>query len=141
MTALVHFVAAAGLGVALSASLPSVSLAADTGAASCGQLTFVQRRVVEKADQGMDALRQYVFVTRGTHNLYLMDVALVLDDWRAKARCAEQAATADAKPEQHGATQTGTSQAPVLALTCRSKCPREPWPPRWPPSFPPVFLG
>lgn len=96
MTALVHFVAAAGLGVALSASLPSASLAAGTGAASCGQLTFVQKRVVEKADQGIDALRRYVFLTRGTHNLYLMDVALVLDDWRAKARCAEQAEKAAA---------------------------------------------
>ena len=103
MQALVHVVAAAGLGVVLSASLPSVSLAAEP-AASCPQLTFVQRRVVEKADQGMEALRQYVFVTRGTHNLYLMDVALVLDEWRAKARCQEPAATV-AEAEQRSAAK------------------------------------
>lgn len=106
MTALVHFVAAAGLGVALSASLPSASLAADTGATACGQLTFVQKRVVEKADQGIDALRRYVFLTRGTHNLYLMDVALVLDDWRAKARCKEPAVTAGAEPEPRSVAKT-----------------------------------
>lgn len=105
MQALVHIVAAAGLGVALSASLPTVSLAAEP-AASCPQLTFVQRRVVEKADQGMEALRQYVFITRGTHNLYLMDVALVLDDWRAKARCKEPAVTAGAEPEPRSVAKT-----------------------------------
>ena len=94
MQALVHIVAVAGLGVALSAALPGASLAADNGATSCGQLTFVQKRVVEKADQGIDALRQYLFVTRGMHNLYIMDVAVELDGWRAKAHCAEQAARA-----------------------------------------------
>lgn len=99
MQALVHFVAAAGLGVALSASLPSVSLAAETGAAACGQLTFVQRRVVEKADQGVDALRNYLWMTRGIHNLYIMDVAKDLDAWRAKARCAEQPAPSAAASE------------------------------------------
>ena len=93
MQALVLIVAAAGLGVALSAAVPTASLAADT-ATACGSLTFVQRHVVEKADQGVDALRQYIFITRGTHNLYMMDVALLLDGWRAKARCAEQAAQA-----------------------------------------------
>lgn len=105
MQALVHIVAVAGLGIALSASLPSVSLAADNGATSCGQLTFVQKRVVEKADQGIDALRQYLFVTRGMHNLYIMDVALVLDDWRAKARCKEPAVAA-AEPEQRSVAKT-----------------------------------
>lgn len=95
MKGLVHIVAAVVLGVALSASLPSVSVTAEP-AATCAKLAFVGRRVVEKADQGIDALRQYVFVTRGTHNLYIMDVALVLDDWRAKARCAEQAEKAAA---------------------------------------------
>jgi len=93
MQALVHIVAAAGIGVAVSAALPTASLAAET-TASCPSLTFVQRRVVEKADQGIDALRQYIFVTRGTHNLYMMDVATQLDAWRAKARCAEQATQA-----------------------------------------------
>lgn len=90
MKRLVHIVAAVGLGVALSASLRSVSVTAEP-AATCAKLTFVERRVVEKAGQRIDVLRQYVFVTRGTHNLYIMDLALMLDDWRAKARCAEQA--------------------------------------------------
>ena len=105
MQALVHIVAAAGLGAALSAALPTASVAAET-AASCQSLTFVQRRVVEHADQGVDSLRQYLFITRGTHNLYMMDVATQLDVWRAKARCAEKAADAAVARETESVAKT-----------------------------------
>jgi len=65
-------------------------------ASSCKPLTHVQRRVVEKADQGVEALRDYVFVTRATHQLDMMEIAAKLDGWRVEARCAERLADAAA---------------------------------------------
>lgn len=105
MQAIVHIVAVAGLGVALSAALPTASVAAEA-AASCPSLTFVQRRVVEQADQGVDALRRYLFITRATHDLYMMDVAAELDAWRAKARCAQKVADTDVARETQTVAKT-----------------------------------
>jgi hypothetical protein len=88
MYSLVRCIAVAGFGAALSVSLASPAVAAD---APCKSLGYVQKRVVEKADQGIDALRNYVFVTRGIHQLDMAEIAGSLDDWRATARCAKVA--------------------------------------------------
>lgn len=89
MNAFVRCLATAGFGAALSVSLMAPSLAAD---APCKSLDRVQVRVVEKADQGVDALREYVFITRGIYQLDMAEVAESLDGWRASARCAKLAA-------------------------------------------------
>ncbi|MEO8525206.1 MAG: hypothetical protein ABI460_10845 [Caldimonas sp.] len=59
----------------------------------------MQARVVEKADQGVDALRDYIFITRGIHQLDMAEVAESLDSWRASARCAKLAAEQAASRE------------------------------------------
>ncbi len=89
MNAFVRCFTAAGLGAALSVSVVTPSAAAD---ARCKSLGYVQARVVEKADQGVDALRDYIFIRRGIHQLDMAEVADSLDDWRASARCAKVAA-------------------------------------------------
>ena len=90
MYAFVRSLAAAAFGAALSVSLVSPSVAADK-AAPCKSLSYVQARVVEKAEQGVDALRDYVYITRGIHQLDMMQVASSLDAWRADVRCAKLA--------------------------------------------------
>lgn len=89
MNAFVRCFAAAGCGAALSVSLVTPSVAAD---APCKALAYVQARVVEKADVGVEALRDYITITRGIHQLDMNEVAASLDAWRASARCAKVAA-------------------------------------------------
>lgn len=79
--------AIAGLCAVLGAG---PAFAADSTASSCKPISAVHKRVVEKADEGVDALRNYVFITRGIHNFYMEDMAKSLDGWRADARCAQQ---------------------------------------------------
>ena len=58
----------------------------------CAALTPVQVKVVEKADEGVDALRRHLYITQGIHQLDMMEVAGSLDAWRAAARCAQRVA-------------------------------------------------
>jgi hypothetical protein len=88
MTALARCLCAAGLGASFLASLPGTALAADTsGASSCAPLGQVQRRVVQRAEMGVDALRDFVFVTRRIYALNMMEIAGSLDDWLERAHC------------------------------------------------------
>ncbi len=89
MNAFVRCLAGTACGAVLSVSLAGPAVAAD---APCKALGYVQKRVVQKADQGIDALRDYVFITRGIHQLDMGEIAVSLDDWRASARCAKLAA-------------------------------------------------
>jgi len=69
------------------------ALVAPAGAAeTCTALMPVQAKVVEKADEGVEALRRYLSITQGIHQLDMMDVAASLDGWRAAARCAQRVA-------------------------------------------------
>ena len=61
-------------------------------AETCAALMPVQVRVVEKADEGVDALRRYIAISQGIHQLDMMDVATTLDAWRAAVRCAQRVA-------------------------------------------------
>jgi hypothetical protein len=61
-------------------------------------LTSLQRRLVDKADQGVDSLRAFIVRTRTIHQLDMLDVAESLGAWRAAAECAKQ--VADARPKQ-----------------------------------------
>ena len=89
MNAFVRCLAGTAFGAVLSVSLAGPAVAAD---APCTSIGYVQKRVVEKADQGIEALRNYVFVTRGIHQLDMAEIAGSLDGWRASARCAKLAA-------------------------------------------------
>lgn len=89
MNPFVRSLAGTAVSAVLSVSLAGPAVAAD---APCKSLGYVQKRVVEKADQGIDALRNYVFVTRGIHQLDMAEIAVSLDGWRASGRCAKLAA-------------------------------------------------
>jgi hypothetical protein len=70
--------AAAADGEAIAAAT-TVAAASAVPASACTpiRLTYVQQRVLERADQGVGPLRQYVFNTRSIHMLDLQDTA----DW------------------------------------------------------------
>ena len=88
MTAVTRCLGVAGLGASLLLSLPAATWAADAGAsASCAPLSYVQKRVVQKAEVSVDALRDYVYITRGVHHLDMMEIAASLDNWLASAHC------------------------------------------------------
>jgi len=103
MLSFTHRFAVVYLGAALSLSLPGPSSAADE--ATCKPLGPMQAAVVGHADQGVDALRRYVFISRGIHQLDMMEVAGSLDAWQAQARCAKQVAE-QAKAQAPVALQT-----------------------------------
>ena len=90
MKAFVRFLAAAGIGAALSAPV-ATSFAADAQV-SCSGLGHAQQRVLENADQGIDVLRRYVIITRPVHGISMVEVAESIDTWRAKAQCSVKAA-------------------------------------------------
>jgi len=86
----------AGLGAMLCLALPGAASAADTGgpmanSASCAPLGVVERRIVAKAQVGVEALRDFVFITRGVYALNLTDVAAHLDNMLMSAHCAGMA--------------------------------------------------
>ena len=104
MLAYVRCLAVAGFGAALCASV-TTSVAAEQGV-SCTGLGYAQRRVLEHADQGVDALRRYVIITRSVHQISMVDVVESLDDWRAKAKCTKESAADASAP-----AATTTAQA------------------------------
>ena len=84
-------------------------LAAPAEAAGpCKALLPEQVKVVEQADQGVDALRRYIVVTQGIHQLNMLDVATKLDGWRAEVRCAQRVAA-----------EKGSSAPTSVAVTIR----------------------
>ena len=84
-------VAVCAAATLLLGSAPALGAALDSAAHSCAlpQLAapYVQRRVVEKAAQGIVPLRQYLWSTRMIHRLDVMQTVAWLDE----ARAAEQA--------------------------------------------------
>jgi hypothetical protein len=86
----------AGLGATLCLALPGAGFAADTSgamaaASSCPSLGYVERRIVSKAQIGVEAVRDYVYITRGVHGLGMVDVVAHLDSWLDAAHCAGMA--------------------------------------------------
>ena len=79
--------------VNFATALSLATLASPAEAAGpCNALLPVRAKLVEQADQGVDALRRYIVVTQGIHQLNIHDVAARLEGWRADVRCAKQAA-------------------------------------------------
>ena len=70
---------------------PSVDVAAATTAWACdpGQKGFVERRILAKAEQGFDAVRGYVYITRSIHQLDLLKTL----DWIVAQRAGRGACT------------------------------------------------
>jgi hypothetical protein len=76
------------------------ALAADPAPSACKPLSNLNKRLVERADQGVDALRTYVYITRGIYQLNMDEVADSLEGWRANAGCVRQQKVAAATMPQ-----------------------------------------
>ena len=72
---------------------------AQDAAPTCKSVTQLQRRIVERADQGIDSLRSFVHMTEFVHGVGMEDVRQSLDGWRAAVECQQQAARAAATVE------------------------------------------
>ena len=89
-----HCTACFTLAAVLSAVAAGPAAAADAAssmAAACHAPTQLQSRLVAKADEGVDNLRDFVFSRRAILRIDLMEVASSLDSWRAGAECVRQA--------------------------------------------------
>ena len=95
-----HCIAGATLAGLLSAVIPGPAAAADAAApAACHAPTALQSRLVAKADEGVDVLRNFVFSRRAILRVDMMEVGASLDTWRAGVECVRQA------QEAHDAAQ------------------------------------
>jgi hypothetical protein len=96
-----HCIACGTLAAALSAvtALPAAAAdAASSGASACHAPTALQARLVAKADEGVDTLRDFVFTRRNILRVDMMEIGASLDNWRAGIECVRQAEAArDAK--------------------------------------------
>ena len=80
------------LSLGLFAALGCGTAWADPVDAGCGSVSGVQRKIVDRADQGMERLQGYMNITRGVHGIDMAEVAGSLDTWRATVRCQEAVA-------------------------------------------------
>jgi hypothetical protein len=83
----------------VAATLPCMAGEVQDTAASCKSVTNLQKRIVERADQGMDSLRSFVRMTNIIHGVGMVDVKESLDDWRSAVECQQRVARAAAKVE------------------------------------------
>jgi hypothetical protein len=88
--------AVAGIGAALSAFV-TTSVAAEKSV-TCTGLRHAENRVLERSYQGVDALRRYVLITRPVHQISMVDVVQMLEEWRAQAQCTTHTAGDAATP-------------------------------------------
>lgn len=91
-----HAVAGTALAGILSLVVAGPAAAADatSSTAACHAPTALQSRLVAKADEGVDVLRDFVFSRRNMLQLNMLEVGASLDNWRAGAECVRQAEAA-----------------------------------------------
>jgi hypothetical protein len=83
---------------ALAALSSGAAMAQTTSSTTCGpQLTHLQERLYQKAGEGPEALREFMFIRRGILQLDVSETA----DWagavsQARATCMKQSAQAEA---------------------------------------------
>jgi hypothetical protein len=82
--------AAIGAALCVFAVPASANSQVDVATASCQPLATLQQRIVDNADQGMDALRRFVWRTKFIYGVDMIDVRESLDAWRARKACARQ---------------------------------------------------
>ncbi len=77
-------------------ALSSASSWAQQTAAQCKSVTSVQKRIVQRADQGVESLRGFVRTTDIVYHINMVDVRDSLDAWRAALDCQQRVARAAA---------------------------------------------
>ncbi|MEO8923122.1 MAG: hypothetical protein ABI330_09925 [Caldimonas sp.] len=92
-----NFITIRSIAVASTFGVASIaSLAQTTAPAPCSGtvLSAFQKHVVAKSEQGVDALRDYLFITRGIYNVSMDEAVAMLDRQReARRSCMAVAAT------------------------------------------------
>ncbi len=101
------------------ALLASTASQAQDAQRACGSVTSLQKRVVERADQGIESLRSFVWMVRSTHGIDMQDVKTGLDQWRATVTCQKEVAAAEAAADvaKADAPTTDESAAQVVAAS------------------------
>ena len=87
------------LAAVLIAFGPTAAVAADDATPAVGAChvpTPLQRRLVAKADEGMEPLRKFIDGRRAILHLDMKEVVDSLDGWRADIACVRQAEAARA---------------------------------------------
>jgi len=93
MNAFLRRFAPAALGATLPLVFVGVAAAADAPT-GCRTSDPMRTSVMRKADEGVDALRRYVTMTRGIHQMDMATVSESIDRWRAEAGCPGRVAAA-----------------------------------------------
>jgi hypothetical protein len=102
------------------ALLASTASQAQDAQHTCGSVTFLQKRIVERADQGIEPLRDFVWSRRGTYGIGMEDVKTGLDTWRANVSCQKEvAAAAAAATVAKEETHDDTAPSPQVAAAGR----------------------
>ena len=92
-----HCIACGTLAAAVLAVTAAPAAAADAAsplASACRAPSPVQARLVAKADEGVDVLRDFVFSRRNILRVDMLEVGASLDNWRAGIECVRQAEAA-----------------------------------------------
>lgn len=92
--------------------------AAQTSVPGCGepeQLTRLQQRLLAKAEEGIEPLRQYVHITRRVHELDLHQVVHWIDRRRVAAAACQAAAAPSRPPSAAASAARSATQAAAQA--------------------------
>jgi hypothetical protein len=90
------------VGIAICMAVTALSCTASwaqDAAAPCRSVSNVQKQIVERAAEGMDSLRSYVWTTNFVYGIRMVEVRDSLDQWRAAIDCQQKVARADSKVE------------------------------------------
>ena len=88
-----HCIACATFAAVLLA-VTAAANAASPAASACRAPTATQARLVAKADEGVDVLRNFIFSRRNILRVDMLEVGASLDNWRAGIECVRQAEAA-----------------------------------------------
>ena len=80
-------------------------MSAQAAPPSCGAVSSVERRIVERANGDVESLRSFVRLTAIVHGVNMVDVRENLDNWRAAVECRRQVAAAAEQANQAAAVQ------------------------------------
>lgn len=89
--------------------LASTASHAQDAQRACGSVTLLQRRIVERADEGIESLRSFVWTARVVHGIGMEDVRTGLDNWRATVICQKEVAAAALSVASRGAAEEASS--------------------------------
>ena len=101
----------------IAGTLPCTASQAQDAQSACASVTSLQKRIVERADQGIESLRSFVWTARVVHGIGMEDVQTGLDSWRAAVTCQQQVAAAAAAAQVAGTHATAPEERAEQVVT------------------------